>query len=252
MKNKRKDKESIMNSKELLQYTQDLTLLFVEDHKELRESTTEILQNFFKNVESIDNGLDALQLYKSEKQPFDIILSDIQMPKMNGVELIEKIYEINPEQTVIILSAHDTSNYLLPLINLGIEHFLKKPIDYQALLKVLFNASKKLTTTEALQNKSKEIHLSKDVVFNKKSRLLHNQNENIYLTKYELIFLELLLLNEKAKIYSNEEIVEYFASLSEKIDPQNIRKLVSKLRKKLPEGSLESIYGVGYRVIPTS
>ena len=242
----------MINSKELLQYTQNLNLLFVEDHTELRVNTTEILKNFFKSVDSMENGKDAFELYKSKQttqDSYDIVLTDIQMPKMNGVELIEKIYDINANQTVIVLSAHDESEFLLPLINLGIEHFLKKPIDYQELLTILLNTSKKISLLEDLEQDVISTNLSHNVVYDRESKMLLEGKEAIYLTKYELIFLE-LLLQEGNKIHSNEEIVEHFASLSEKIDPQNIRKLVSKLRKKLPENSLESIYGVGYRIIP--
>ena len=241
----------MINSKELFQYTQNLTLLFVEDHQELRENTTEILRNFFKSVESAENGEVALSLYKSNNdiKHYDIILTDIQMPIMNGVKLTEEIYKINPDQLVIVLSAHDESKYLLPLINLGIEQFLKKPVDYQDLLRILLNASKKLSLNTDASHNSKEIYLNADSIFNQETKILLSQNENMYLTKYEILFLELLTSN-LGKVYSNEDIVEYFHKVSEHIDPQNIRKLVSKLRKKLPQECLESIYGVGYRIVP--
>ncbi|MEA2072244.1 MAG: helix-turn-helix domain-containing protein [Campylobacterota bacterium] len=63
-----------------------------------------------------------------------------------------------------------------------------------------------------------------------------------------MLFLE-LITEKLGKIYSNQDIVNYFTTLDEKIDPQNIRKLVSKLRKKLPAESLESIYCIGYRML---
>ncbi len=71
----------------------------------------------------------------------------------------------------------------------------------------------------------------------------------IYLTKYEFIFMQFLSKNI-GKIYSNEDIASQYELEEESLDIQNIRKLVSKLRKKLPENSLESIYGIGYRIIP--
>ncbi len=74
-------------------------------------------------------------------------------------------------------------------------------------------------------------------------------SQNIYLTKYEIIFLQ-LLTTSIGKIYSNEDIVENYNSKNESIDPQNIRKLVSKLRKKLPVNTIESIYGIGYKITP--
>jgi len=242
----------MINSKELLQYTKEMTLLFAEDHTELRVNTTEILKNFFQKVDSVADGEEALAAYKNEltnKKVYDIVLTDIQMPKMDGVLLTEKIYEINPNQTVIVLSAYDESSYLLPLINLGIEQFIKKPIDYQELLRVLLNIAKNSNNSSEEVVIGNEINLSSNFSYNRETKILLDKGISIYLTKYEILFLE-VLTKQIGKIHSNEEIVTYFSSLDEKIDPQNIRKLVSKLRKKLPTDSLESIYGVGYRINP--
>ena len=242
----------MINSKELLQYTKEMTLLFAEDHTELRVNTTEILKNFFQKVDSVADGEEALAAYKNEltnKKVYDIVLTDIQMPKMDGALLTEKIYEINPNQTVIVLSAYDESSYLLPLINLGIEQFIKKPIDYQELLRVLLNIAKNSNNSSEEVVIGNEINLSSNFSYNRETKILLDKGISIYLTKYEILFLE-VLTKQIGKIHSNEEIVTYFSSLDEKIDPQNIRKLVSKLRKKLPTDSLESIYGVGYRINP--
>jgi len=244
----------MINSKELVQYTKELTLLFAEDHAELRVNTTEILKNFFKKVDSVTNGEDALELYKKEQEngkSYDLVLTDIQMPKMDGVLLTEKIYEINPDQTVIVLSAHDESNYLLPLINLGIEQFIKKPIDYQELLKVLLNIAKKTEDEKnsTIRSNLTNVHFNDGFKYNREKNILFNKDETVYLTKYEIIFLQ-LLTEHIGKIYSNEDITTNFILQNERVDSQNIRKLVSKLRKKLPEDCLESIYGVGYRITP--
>lgn len=242
-----------MNSQELVENAKGLKLLFAEDHEELREATTEILNTFFQEVDSVSNGEEAIELY-AKKGPsyYDIVLTDIKMPKLNGVLLTEAIYDINPEQTIIVLSAHDESNYLLPLVNLGIERFVKKPIDYQELMEVLTNAAKKINL---LHNSSQGVNssfiqLSDTCKYDKVKKLFYIDDKTIYLTKYEIIFFALLTEN-LGKIYSNEDIVAHYKSLDEIIDPQNIRKLVSKLRKKIPANLIESIYGVGYRLVPT-
>ncbi len=244
----------MINSKELITYTQHLSLLFVEDHDELRENTTEILKKFFHHVDSSSNGKDALIKYKqyheTHSKYYDIVISDIQMPKLNGVELTKEIYIMNPSQTVIVLSAHDESKYLLPLVNIGIEYFIKKPIDYQEFLEVLLNTSKKIHhTTPHNSSKATKIQLGEEYTFDiKNNYLVHNKNI-IYLTKYEILFMQLLSKNV-GKIYSNEDIVSYYRANNDSIDATNIRKLVSKLRKKLPQKCVESIYGVGYRLLP--
>ncbi len=245
----------MINSQELVKYTKNLSIIFVEDHDELRENTSEILKNFFKDVEVASNGKEALEkyqkFYNENSRYHDIVLSDIQMPIVNGIELTKSIYNINSLQTVIILSAFDDTHYLLPLINLGIEQFVKKPIDFQELLRILLNTAKKLQQpadqipSEAIIT----IKLDSEFTYNRENHALFNKKENIYLTKYEILFMQ-TLTNNLGKIYSNEEIVANYTSLNENLDTQNIRKLVSKLRKKLPKDSLESIYGIGYRIIP--
>ncbi len=245
----------MLNSKDTLKYTKDLSILFVEDHEELRENTSEILRNFFDTIDCAEDGEEALEqykkYYKENAKYYDIVLSDIQMPNMDGVELTSTLYNLNPPQLLIILSAYDDSKYLMPLINLGIEQFIEKPIDYQELLRTLLNAAKKIqkNTNPISTNLSNKISFGDNVIFDKDNSLLTKNNNIIYLTKYEIIFIQLLTQNI-GKIYSNEDIASQYELQKETLDVQNIRKLVSKLRKKLPENSLESIYGIGYRIIP--
>lgn len=246
----------MINSKELLKYTKDLSILFVEDQDDLRTSTTQVLKNFFKIVHSAKDGSEALDIYntyikENNAKSYDIVLTDLAMPKINGLELTQTLYKINPKQVLIVLSAHDESKFLLPLINLGIEYFIKKPLDFQELLQVLLNTSKKIisSTNNSIDRKAEVILLGHSCTYNRINNSLKNEQENIYLTKYEIILIQ-QLTNNIGKIYSNEDIVSNYLLTNENIDAQNIRKLVSKLRKKLPENSLESIYGVGYRFIP--
>ncbi|MDK9694248.1 MAG: response regulator transcription factor [Sulfurimonas sp.] len=245
-----------MNFKELLSDTKKLSILFVEDHDELRENTREILKKFFENAHSAVNGEEALKQYRDfyakESKYYDIILSDIQMPRMNGIELVEQIYAINPCQTIIMLSAHDDAKYLIPLINLRVEQFIKKPIDYQDLLSALQKTTKRLLSKNEQQYNSMPhplVRLHKACIFNKETNILQIDNAITPLTKYEILFLQMLTDNV-GKIYSNEEITNFYISFNENLDAINIRKLVSKLRKKLSSNCIESVYGIGYRVIP--
>ena len=238
---------------EIQKYTNTLSILFAEDHEELRINTANILKSIFQTVDTSDDGQKALEQYlkykKENNKNYDIVLTDIQMPKMDGIELTKNIYIQNPEQAIIVLSAHDDTDYLLQLINLGVSQFIKKPIDYQELLGSFINVSKKIHTKKALLPQNLEIHLSQNVSYIKESKSISKNGKNIYLTKYEIIFLE-FLSEQAGKIYSNADIVSHFNNLDEIIDSSNIRKLVSKLRKKLPPNSLESIYAVGYKLIP--
>jgi DNA-binding response OmpR family regulator len=174
------------------------------------------------------------------------------MPKLGGVELVEQIYALNPNQTIIMLSAHDDAKYLIPLINLKIEQFIKKPIDYQDLLSALQKTTKKLLLSHGEQNQptpSSLVKLHETCIFDKETNILQIDNTIVPLTKYEILFLQ-ILTNGAGKIYSNKEITAFYVASHENLDTLNIRKLVSKLRKKLSSNCIESVYGIGYRVIP--
>lgn len=239
-------------SSQLLEYSKNLSILVVEDHKELRENTVDILRNFFKIVDNAEDGVKGLALYQQYYQnndtTYDIVLTDLRMPNLNGIELIKEIYTIDENQKIIVLSAHDESEYLLKLINMGIQQFIKKPIDFQNLTNTLLEYSKQLNSEKINQ---KIIHLKNGFDYDAITDTLTEYGESIYLTKYEIIFLNLLTQNVR-KIYTNEEITKYYEMLDQSINSANIRKMVSKLRKKLPKESLESIYSVGYRLVPLS
>jgi len=121
--------------KNIANLTQELSILYVEDDQTSREQTTEIFELLFDSVETTVDGEEALQKYEKEK--FDIIITDINMPNINGLELIKQIKKIDEEQPIIIISAHSNSEYLLEVIELGVEHFIIKPIQMQHLISVL-------------------------------------------------------------------------------------------------------------------
>ena len=119
--------------KEFLERGKSLKVLYVEDSEIVRESTRDILDQYFDTCDIAINGEDGFQKYKqfyAEHHTFyDIVITDINMPKMNGIEMIELILDMNREANIIVMSAHNESDYLLQLINLGISNFLLKPID---------------------------------------------------------------------------------------------------------------------------
>ena len=119
----------------LKESAEELTLLYVEDDADVRDSIASILQKFFKRVTLAEDGKEALEKY--EKESFDIILTDISMPHMNGVEMASRIKEKNCEQPIIVLSAHNEGDYLIDLINIGVDGFLLKPIQTEMLVKIL-------------------------------------------------------------------------------------------------------------------
>ena len=109
-------------------YAKDISILYVEDEKSIREATTQnILKKSFGMVYVAENGVEAVEIYK--KTPADIILTDIDMPQMDGIELVKTIREIKQDQSIIVLSAHNESCYYIDLIQLGVDAFLLKPVE---------------------------------------------------------------------------------------------------------------------------
>ena len=121
-------------------FTKDLHILYAEDDLELQAQTKDFLQALFASVTIVNDGAEALQMYK--KNSYDIVISDVKMPIMDGIELTRKIKEIEHNQAVIIISAYNNSEYLLNFINLNIRYFIQKPINMDDLLESLYQTSK--------------------------------------------------------------------------------------------------------------
>ena len=89
-----------------------LTVLYVEDNEMVRESTSDMLHEYFKHIDTANDGVEGLQQYKEyhtdNKRYYDIVITDINMPNMNGIEMIEQILELREEQQVVIISVSYT------------------------------------------------------------------------------------------------------------------------------------------------
>ncbi|MGI6434608.1 MAG: HD domain-containing phosphohydrolase [Syntrophomonadaceae bacterium] len=128
----------MISPRELKIAARGISTLYVEDDQELRQNTVRLLGNFFSTIDSAENGLEGLQMY--QRKDYDLILTDINMPIMNGLKLAQQIRRINPKQVIIAISAHDEARYLLELINLGVDYFVLKPLDIKHFLVVLDKA----------------------------------------------------------------------------------------------------------------
>lgn len=117
--------------KELKFYASTLSILVVEDDKELNESLKELMETFFNDVDTAKDGIIALEKFKKKK--YDIVLTDINMPRMNGVELSKELKVLNKEQCVLVLSAY-IDDFVIDLIDIGIQGLILKPYDMDKFL----------------------------------------------------------------------------------------------------------------------
>ncbi len=111
----------------------DITILYCEDEFDLRDVTTDILTQYTKKVYSCENGLIGLNTFKEKKDEIDLIITDINMPELGGLDMVRQIKEINDNIPIIVTTAFSNSSYLLDAINLGIDQYVLKPIDIKKL-----------------------------------------------------------------------------------------------------------------------
>jgi PAS domain S-box-containing protein len=119
----------------VIEYTQDLKLLYVEDNAGAREATLILLEEFFENIVIAVDGEDGYEKYL-ESSP-DIIITDINMPKQNGIEMITKIRETNSSIPILILSAHNETSYFIESIKLNVNGYIFKPVDIDQIVSEL-------------------------------------------------------------------------------------------------------------------
>ncbi|MEA3512576.1 MAG: response regulator [Campylobacterota bacterium] len=147
-----------MEIKELYNQTKDLTILYAEDDDKVAIQTIEVLEDLFKDVTYAKDGLEALEFYKNKL--FDIVITDLNMPKMDGQELIINIKQQNPKQTIIVVSAYSDSQRLINLLQSGVDHFILKPIKQEYLNQVLFKAANNIAKDKKLQEYQEQLELT--------------------------------------------------------------------------------------------
>jgi len=106
-----------------------IKILFVEDEEDLSNIISDTLNKLQANFKTAANGKIALEKFNEDKD-FDLIVTDINMPVMNGLELIKNVREVNKEIPVIIMSAHTEPEYIKSAEELGVQNYLLKPFDF--------------------------------------------------------------------------------------------------------------------------
>lgn len=120
---------------ELKELARDISVLYVEDEKHIREETVDFLKKFFLSVDSAKNGKEGVELF--DRHRHDMVITDIVMPVMEGEDMMAHIRAIEPNVPILVISAYDFSDFLVPKFNNGANAFLKKPVSYENLVNIL-------------------------------------------------------------------------------------------------------------------
>lgn len=126
---------------DLLSITSEMRVLYAEDDIGLRENTTALLSDLFKSIDQVSNGVEAFAHYSVNPSYYDIVITDLNMPQMNGIDLIKKIQELHPLQAIIIISAHNETEYFLESIRNNVHGYILKPIEFDQFLEALYKTA---------------------------------------------------------------------------------------------------------------
>ena len=152
---------------------EDLKVLFVEDNKDNQKELLPILCKYFDKIEIADNGKEGLN--KAIDNHYDIIITDIVMPKIDGIKMIEKIKETNSKTKFIVVTAYSNKEFLIQLIELGIHAYLIKPVTFKQIANSIKKVTNEIYTERKLKEHIKEVERLSKV----KSNFLANMSHEI-------------------------------------------------------------------------
>jgi len=217
----------------------NFTVLYVEDQEMVRKAAVEYLSRVCNIVLQAKDGKEAINIWR-EKKP-DIIITDISMPRLNGIDMASYIRSYDKNVQIIIATAHSDTEYLLQAVELQLVKYIIKPITKDKLIGALEKSM------ELIEDKSKfNLSLSDTCKYNAYEKVIYHNKKEIKLTKNETLFLD-LLAHHHTRVVKYEEI-ENAIWAYEGMSQDAIRSLVRGIRKKVPDGAIENVSGSGYKL----
>ncbi|MDQ7046384.1 MAG: response regulator transcription factor [Sulfurovum sp.] len=224
----------------------NLTLLYAEDDPQSRKNYAFVLEEYFFRVYTAKDGREALDLYH-EKKP-DVLLLDITMPFIDGLEVTETVRKRDKDIPIIILTAHADQKKLLTAIPLGLSEYLLKPIDDRKLRETM------IMVISEIQNRG-SISLKKKLLWNKENSNLFYEDENVKLTKKEHKLM-ILLINSIGEYFTHDRLILQIwdDEIPDASHDNKLHQLVYRLNKKINgvtnKGTqlIENSYTLGYRI----
>jgi len=225
------------------------SILYAEDDKSIRDNFIILLQEMFQDVYIADNGKDTLKLY-IEKKP-DILLLDIRMPIIDGLEVAKQIRKNDEKTPIIMLTGYADKEILLSAVNLKLEAYIMKPVDFKKFNEVI----------ESLINKMNQKHLipiRKNLIWDSSNHILIHEENIIKLTKKEQLVIELLIEHLNQFIQNDSMIYHIWENeLPDNSHDNKLIQLIYRINKKLQkylgedDKFIENSYTLGYRILQT-
>ena len=218
-----------------------MKILIVEDEKILNNTINKSLKDAGYEVESAFDGFDAMEMIEIES--YDLIVLDLNLPNMDGMEILKNLRKEDVETKVLILSARSQIQDKVEGLDAGANDFLQKPFHLDELKARI----RSLTRRNFIQNNT-ELSFDK-IKFDSKNRTIFIDDKELKLTRKESGILEYLLLNQGRPV-SQEELIDHVWDSSVDLLSNSIRVHISALRKKLKQelgyDPIENRIGIGY------
>lgn len=201
----------------------NLNLLFVDDNNRISAEIYSLFSSIFKSIILAQDAETALRTYADNS--IDMIITDIEMPGMDGLSLVEQIRLNNTSIPIIVLSAHTDNEYLFRAANLQIDGYITKPLNLKKLEGTLAKSAARL------EHLVKSIHITNDIVYHPLMKTLKVSDNEVSLGHKECLLLE-LLLHKKHRIICKQEIRDAVWP-NEVMSESALKNLLGELRKKL-------------------
>ncbi|MBU1658844.1 response regulator transcription factor [bacterium] len=218
----------------------ELKVLLVEDEEKLSSLLKKAIGDNFYAFYIANNGKEGMD--KFLKLSPDVVITDIMMPEVTGLEMAKEIKKIDPSVPIIILSAFSETDKFLDAIDVGVVKYFIKPFDTDELLEYISSLSQTLG--------SRLISLVDGFSFNKTSKSLYKEGRYVALTKNESKFIQLLLeQHENQKNIVEDATIKNTLWMNEEVSDEKLRTFVRRVRAKTSKGLISNIKGQGYEII---
>ena len=216
----------------------NLTVLIVENEGDGKKIVQEVMRDKFEKVITAQNGDEGLKKFK--KYNPNMVITDVFMPIMNGLDMAKSIKEMSKDTPIIVFSTNSEKETLLKAIDVGIDKYVLKPIDLDDFLVTLENVAKnKIETANIIQ-------VTNGYSFNKIKRVLIRDGVEISLTKKELAFISLLIKRLGTLVLHDE--IKNVVWVGESVTEAAIRTFVKRVRDKVGSNFIKNVPGLGYKI----
>jgi len=214
-----------------------LTILIADDESELREQLVEFLEFYADTVYEAEDGIEAWELYK--KYDPDIVMTDINMPRLSGLDLVKKIRTHSDKTKIIILSAYTNTAYLLRAVEMNLVTYLVKPIPMGKLREAILQCMPDIAIDDS-------IALPNGYRWHKSDSILYEHDREIKLTNYEMLFVR-SLINRRGQPVSYETLHNEIYDMQE-YSQDALSSIAKRVRKKSYKDLIISCYKMGYKI----